>query len=350
MKGIHRREAPRELARRRRRGLSWLVCAGGHLSNPGIVVALGGNALSPAGEAGTIEEQFRHTRESLGAVIALARDGWRIAIVHGNGPQVGHELLRNELAKDHAPPLPLGVLVAGTEGWIGYMIQQSLQNALSEEGIERTVATLVTQVLVSRDDPALTKPEKPIGRVLDEATARRLAGELGWDIAEVRGGWRRVVASPRPLQIVEHVLIRTLVAEGHLVIAAGGGGTPVYRDPRTGLEGIDAVVDKDRAAAVLAHDIGASVLLILTDVEHVYSGYGTPAERPLRQLPAADAERMLAAGEFGAGSMGPKVEAALQFLREGGERALIARLDQGEMAVRGEAGTEIRPGATWTTG
>jgi carbamate kinase len=252
------------------------------MSAPAIVVALGGNALSPAGEEGTISEQFRHTRESMGAIVSLARDGWRIAIVHGNGPQVGHELVRNELAREVAPPLPLGVLVAGTEGWIGYMIQQSLQNALSRAEIRRSVATLVTQVLVSRDDPALTRPTKPIGRVMDEETARRLASELGWEVSEVRGGWRRVVPSPRPIRIVEHELISTLVAEGHLVIAAGGGGTPVYEHPDFGLDGVDAVVDKDRAAAVLASDIGASVLLILTDVENVYAGYGTPEERPLR--------------------------------------------------------------------
>jgi carbamate kinase len=314
------------------------------MSAPAIVVALGGNALSPAGEKGTISEQFRHTRESMGAIVSLARDGWRIAIVHGNGPQVGHELVRNELAREVAPPLPLGVLVAGTEGWIGYMVQQSLQNALSRAEIRRSVATLVTQVLVSRDDPALTRPTKPIGRVMDEETARRLASELGWEVSEVRGGWRRVVPSPRPIRIVEHELISTLVAEGHLVIAAGGGGTPVYEHPDFGLDGVDAVVDKDRAAAVLASDIGASVLLILTDVENVYAGYGTPEERPLHRIGVAEAERLLAAGEFAAGSMGPKVEAAIQFVRSGGKRAIIARLDQGEEAVAGTAGTEISDG------
>jgi carbamate kinase len=169
-----------------------------------------------------------------------------------------------------------------------------------------------------------------------------VAADLRWEIAEVRGGWRRVVASPRPLKIVEHQLIRTLVAEGHLVIAAGGGGAPVYLDPVAGLEGINAVVDKDRAAAVLASDIDASVLLILTDVECVYAGYGTPAERPLRSLTLEEADRMLESGELAAGSMGPKLEAAAQFVRAGGERAIIARLDQGEAAVAGEAGTEIR--------
>lgn len=307
-----------------------------------IVVALGGNALSPAGEEGTIREQFRHTRESLGAVVGLAADGWRIAIVHGNGPQVGQELLRNETARDVVPPLPLGVLVAATEGWIGYMIQQSLQNALARAGVQRRVATLVTQVLVDRDDPALRDPTKPIGPVLPREVAERLAAEQGWRVAEEKGGWRRVVGSPHPLEIVERELIRTLVAAGDLVIAAGGGGTPVYQDERLGLEGIDAVVDKDRAAAVLARDLGAEVLLILTDVDCVYRQYGTAAQVPLRRLTTEQAEELLRSDELGSGSMGPKVEAAVQFLRSGGLVALIARLDEGAAAVAGAAGTEIR--------
>ena len=307
-----------------------------------IVIALGGNALAPAGEEGTIAEQFRHTRESLAPVVELAREGWRIAIVHGNGPQVGNALIRQELARSAVPPLPLGVLVAATEGWIGYMIQQSLQNALRRAGVERTVATLVTQVLVDRADPALRDPSKPIGRTMEEGRARSLADELGWDIVPVQGGWRRVVGSPRPMQIVERETIRTLVAEGHLVIAAGGGGTPVYEDPELGLEGMDAVVDKDRAAAVLAHDIGADTLLILTDVPGVFTGFGTPEQRMHPRLEAAEAERLLQAGEFGTGSMAPKIEAALRFLSDGGERAIIARLDEGLDAVAGRAGTTIQ--------
>ncbi|HEX5726937.1 MAG TPA: carbamate kinase, partial [Longimicrobiaceae bacterium] len=222
-----------------------------------IVVALGGNALAQPGEEGTITQQFRHTRESLGAVVELAREGWRIAIVHGNGPQVGNELVRNEQSRHLVPPLPLGVLVAATEGWIGYMIQQSLQNALRRAGVDRQVVTLVTQVRVDPDDPELDRPSKPIGRTLDEETARELAREMGGDVAEVKGGWRRVVPSPIPRGIVERPMIRSLVAEGHLVVAAGGGGCPVYLDPRLGLEGVDAVVDKDRAAAILGRDIGA---------------------------------------------------------------------------------------------
>lgn len=311
------------------------------MSTRGIVVALGGNALAPAGEEGTITEQFRHTRESLGAVVELAAEGWRIAIVHGNGPQVGNALIKEERARSEVPPLPLGVLVAATEGWIGYMVQQSLQNALAVAGVERRVVTIVTQVLVDRDDPSLRQPSKPIGRTMSEETARALQAELGWDVMAVKGGWRRVVGSPRPVEIVERDMIRTLVDEGHLVIAAGGGGTPVYRDGTLGLEGVDAVVDKDRAAAVLGRDIGASVLVILTDVDAVYTGFGTPEQRALRRLTLSEAERLLASGELGTGSMAPKVEAAAQFVRNGGERAIIARLDQGREAVLGDAGTEV---------
>ena len=308
---------------------------------PTIVVALGGNALLPAGERGDIHDQFAHTRESLAPIVALAGAGWHIALVHGNGPQVGDELYRNEMARTALPPLPLGVLVAATAGWIGYMIQQSLQNALERATIRRRVVTIITQVLVDPDDPATHEPVKPIGRVLDEQTAATLARELGWKVAAAGAGWRRLVPSPRPRAIVERELIRRLVEHGTIVIAAGGGGTPVYHDPHLRLEGVDAVVDKDRAAEVLAREIDAEVLLILTDVDGVYRGWGTPQEQLLRRLTADEAESMLAAGELGKGSMGPKVEAAVAFLRGGGRAAFIGRLDQGLETVNGEAGTAI---------
>ena len=310
-----------------------------------IVLALGGNALAQPGEEGTITEQFRHTRESLGAVVELAREGWHIAIVHGNGPQVGNALVRNELARHVVPPLPLGVLVAATEGWIGYMIQQSLQNALARAGVERQVVTMVTQVLVDPADPEMQHPSKPVGRTMDEADARELAAELGGDVVATKGGWRRVVPSPRPTGIVERDMIRQLVAAGHLVIAAGGGGTPVYVDEKLGLEGVDAVVDKDRAAAILGRDIGAEVLVILTDVDCVYQDFGTPGQKALRRLTVSEAQALLTGSELGKESMAPKVEAAADFVRRGGRRAIIARLDQGSEAVAGRAGTEVVPDA-----
>lgn len=314
---------------------------GDRLPTRTIVLALGGNALAQPGEEGNITEQFRHARESLNAVVELARDGWQIAIVHGNGPQVGNALLRQEMARREVPPLPLGVLVAATEGWIGYMLQQSLQNALAAGGVDRQVVTLVTQVLVDPRDPTLRQPSKPIGRTMTEADARRLAAETGWDIAPTKGGWRRVVASPRPVAIVEREMIRSLVADGHLVIAAGGGGTPVYQHETLGLEGVDAVVDKDRAAAILGRDIGAEVLVILTDVDRVYVDFGGPDQRGIERLTLSTAQELLRSGELGSGSMAPKVEAAADFVRNGGRRAIIARLDQGREAVAGSAGTEI---------
>jgi carbamate kinase len=305
-----------------------------------IVVALGGNALQPEHEVGDIHQQFAHTRESLGAIVALAREGWRIALVHGNGPQIGDELLRNELARNELPPLPLGVLVAGTAGWIGYMIQQSLQNALGRAGIDRQVVTVISQVLVDPAD-ANAEPTKPIGRVIADADADELARETGWTVRRAGSGWRRVVPSPIPTAIIEAPIIRQLVEQGTIVICLGGGGTPVYSHPVLRLEGVDAVIDKDRAAAVLATGIDAEALLILTNVEGAYRGYGTPGQELLTTLPVADAERLLATGEFGVGSMGPKIEAAAAFIRGGGRTAYIARLDRGLEAVQGRAGTRL---------
>lgn len=309
--------------------------------NRTVVVAVGGNAIAPVGELGTIGEQFRHTRASLGAIVDLAAEGWRIAIVHGNGPQVGNELTRQEMAREVLPPLPLGVLVAGTQGWMGYMIQQSLQNALARAEVRRQVVTTVTQVRIDPADPALANPTKPVGRVLSDSDAQSLAASYGWQLRRTEDGWQRVVPSPQPVSIVECRMIQALVAGGHVVIAAGGGGTPVYRDENGSLEGVDAVVDKDRAAAILARDIQADTLLILTDVDRVYRRFGTPEAEPLNRLAVADAERMSQSGELGSGSMAPKVESAARFVREGGRRAIIARLDQGRDAVAGRAGTEI---------
>lgn len=305
------------------------------------VLALGGNALARADEPATIANQFRHARESVAPIVELARDGWHIAIVHGNGPQVGDELVRNELARGAVEPLPLGVLVAGTAGWIGYMLQQSLQNALARAGVDRPVATVVTQTLVDPADPALATPSKPIGHELPPDRAAALA-ERGVAVGrDGAGHWRRLAASPLPEGIVEAPLVLRLVREGVIVVAAGGGGPPVYRDPALGLEGIDAVVDKDLVAAILARALDAEVLMILTDVDAVYADWGTPAARPLRRLSLAEADALLASGDVAAGSMKPKVQAAAGFVRSGGARAVIARLSDGPAALRGETGTTI---------
>ena len=306
-----------------------------------IVVALGGNAVAPPGERPTIANQFRHTRDSLAPVVDLARAGWRVVLVHGNGPQVGDELERNERASDQLEPLPLGVLVAATAGWMGYMIQQSLQNALARAGVKRLVVTLITQTLCDAQDPDLRSPTKPIGHPLDAAGVARLRARGVPVTEEALGRWRRLAPSPRPIAVVEGDTVRHLVDAGHIVIACGGGGPPVYDDPRLRLEGIDAVVDKDRVAAILGRGIGAEVLLILTNVDAVYRAYGTPQQRAIRTMALAEAQALLAGGELGSGSMRPKVEAAAEFVRAGGRRAVIAALEAGLPALRGEAGTTI---------
>jgi carbamate kinase len=305
------------------------------------VVALGGNALAPSGEDSSIATQFRHTRESLVPIVDLALDGWGICVVHGNGPQVGDELLRNDLARGAAEPLPLGVLVAATAGWIGYMVQQSLENALLQSRSDRSVVTVITQVVVDPADPALRTPDKFIGHAVTPAQAERLR-EAGEPVrADGRGRLRRVVPSPRPRAIRELSSIRRLLARGSIVVCCGGGGVPVYLDPALGWEGVDAVVDKDLAAAVLARDLGAELLLILTDVDAVYAEWGTPSQRALPRLGAAEAERLDRLGAFGEGSMAPKVRAAIEFVRRTGGRAIITELSRGREAVRGEAGTTI---------
>jgi carbamate kinase len=308
---------------------------------PTAVLALGGNALARSGEPATVTNQFRRARESVAPIVDLARQGWRIVIVHGNGPQVGDELVRNEAARKAAEPLPLGVLVAGTAGWIGYMLQQSLQNALAAARVERDVVTLITQTLVDRYDPALSQPTKPIGHALSQHEATRLRDTgraVGKDGA---GQWRRMATSPVPLGVVEFPLIKRLLDLGTLVIAAGGGGPPVYHDPLLGLEGLDAVVDKDRVSSILASQLGADVLMILTNVDAVFEGWGTPEARPIRRMSVAQAEGMIAGGSLDAGGMKPKVEAAAAFVRRGGGRAIIARLSEGPAALRGETGTTI---------
>ena len=309
--------------------------------HPTAVIALGGNALAPSGESPTIYDQFRHTRESLAPIVELALAGWNVCVVHGNGPQVGDELMRNELARDEASPLPLGVLVAATAGWIGYMIQQSIDNALRRAGSPRRVASIVTQVLVDATDVALHNPTKFIGREVSRERTIELEAEGFVVKPDGSGRFRRVVGSPTPQAIHELETIRMLVSSGTIVIACGGGGVPVYMHPTLGLEGIDAVVDKDLAAAVLARDLGATMLLILTDVDAVYADWGTPQQRPLHHLSADEADRMDKAAAFGEGSMAPKIRAAIDFVRRTGGRAIITALECGRDAVHGEAGTTI---------
>lgn len=261
--------------------------------------------------------------------------------MHGNGPQVGDELLRNERARDALPELPLGVLVAATAGWIGYMVQQSLHNALEGAGVERRVVSLITQVRVDPDDPRTREPRKFIGRPLDPGVAEVLRREGIVVEEDDEGRLRRRVPSPEPLEVVEGPVVAGLVAAGEIVVAAGGGGIPAYREPVLGLEGVDAVVDKDLAAALLARQIGAGLLLILTDVEAVYRDYGTPGARPIRRMTTEEARRLAWEGQLGVGSMEPKVRAAVEFVERGGERAVIAALEDASRAASGAVGTTI---------
>lgn len=311
-----------------------------------VVVALGGNAISQQFEEGNIRQQFANTRRSLIGVIELIKRGYRVLITHGNGPQVGNALIRVEESRHLVPPLPLGVIVADTEGGMGYMIEQCLQNKMHDRGIKKPVATVVTQVLVDPDDPSIKEPTKFIGPFFKKEEVEELQKKRGWVLKEDPGrGWRRVVPSPIPIEIVEKDIIKLLVNNDIIVIAAGGGGIPVYIDPRNGwLEGIDAVIDKDLASAVLARDVGAEELMILTAVEKVALNFGKPDQVLLKEMTVSEAKKYMAEGHFPPGSMGPKIQAAINFLESGGERVIITSIEKSAEALEGNAGTVIVPG------
>lgn len=308
------------------------------------VVALGGNAITLPGVEDTIANQFKNTRRSLDGIIGLASQGYHLVVTHGNGPQVGNALLRIELARGKAPILPLGVLVADTEGGMGYMIEQSLQNRLHNEGIDRRVVTIITQMLVDANDPAIQNPTKYIGQFYTEEEAKIFQETRGWQMkADARRGWRRVVPSPKPTSAVPSEMIRTLVAEGVIVVAGGGGGIPVHIDENGNYEGIDAVIDKDYASAIIARDIGAGILSILTSVDMVSLNYGEPNQKDLGLCKLSEIKKYYYDGHFPAGSMGPKIAAAIEFLEGGGELVTITSFDNAYRAVNGEAGTRIIP-------
>ena len=312
------------------------------MSNRTAVVALGGNAISKPGLPDTIPNQFEHTREALMGVLELVRRDYRLVITHGNGPQVGNALLRVELSRGKAPILPLGIIVADTEGGMGYMIEQCFQNVLKDAKILRDVVSIVTQVVIDKNDSNLTNPTKFVGQFYSEEDAKRLAAESGWKVkADGNRGWRRVVGSPIPLEIINRASIKQLVESGVIVIAAGGGGVPVYREANGKCEGIDAVIDKDRASAVLARDIGAQELYILTSTDKVALNFNKPNQRDVDSMTVAEAESYAADGHFPPGSMGPKIEAALTFLKSGGERVVICALENLAQALDGKAGTHI---------
>ncbi len=307
-----------------------------------VVVALGGNAISREFEEGNIYQQFANTRRSLVGVAEMIEEGLDVVITHGNGPQVGNALIRVEESRQILPPIPLGVLVADTEGGMGYMIEQCLANLLHRKGVRRQLVTLITQVIVDRNDPSILNPTKFVGPFFKEEEVEKLRQNRGWIMKkDANRGWRRVVSSPTPLEIVEKEIIRELLHLDIVTIACGGGGVPVYVEDDGTLEGIDGVVDKDLASAVLALNIGAKELNILTAVDRVALAFGTSKQRDLEKITLSEARQYLDAGEFPAGSMGPKIRAAIQFLEGGGEEVLITSVERFSQARRGETGTRI---------
>lgn len=313
------------------------------MSTGTIVVALGGNALIEEGTDGTIDEQFENTRRSMEAIVGLVRQGYRVVLTHGNGPQAGVHLIRNEAAAGQVPPSPLNVIVADTQGSIGYMIQQSLHNALLAAGVKKDVVTVVTQCVVDPEDPSMGNPTKYVGPFFKEADLPACEAR-GWIVkADPGRGYRRVVASPAPIDVIEKATIMELLDSGKVVIAAGGGGVPVKRAADGSLSGVDAVIDKDRASALLASLLKADQFLILTGVEKVAINFKKPTMRTLDAMSAAEAAAYQAEGQFPKGSMGPKIEAAIDFIRRGGKSVVITSLAKAKEAVEGRAGTRITP-------
>jgi carbamate kinase len=308
------------------------------------VITLGGNAILPARGTGTFEEQLSITRATMEPIARLVKEGVTVVLSHGNGPIVGNILIRNEAVRDQIPPMPLDVCGADSEGGIGYMMQQALQNELRRLHLDRMVVTLVTQVVVDERDPAFRRPTKPIGPFYTQERARTLAREKGWTVVEDAGrGYRRVVPSPKPLEIVEIDAVRKLVGEGMIVIAAGGGGIPVSRQWDGALHGVEAVIDKDLASSLLGRLLGVEMLVIVTGVDKVALRFGKPEQRDLTAASASELERWLGEGHFPPGSMAPKIQASIEFVRNGGSSVVITSPEKVREALEGRAGTKILP-------
>ena len=308
-----------------------------------IVIALGGNAIKRAEEEGTAEQQLRNVKITCKHILEIIKRGYRVVITHGNGPQVGNLLIQQEEASKLVPPQPLDILGAMTQGQIGYMLQQTLINYLRGEKLSIPVATIITQVLVDKDDPDFNNPSKPVGPFYTRKEAEKLIEEKGYIIKKVKPGrkaYRRVVPSPDPIGIIEKDVIKMLVDAGFIVIASGGGGIPVI-DQNGQLRGVEAVIDKDLAGERLAEIVDADIFLILTDVEKVKLNFRKPNEKDLDKLTIAEAEKYLEEGHFLPGSMEPKVKACIRFLKAGGEKAIITSLDKAVEALEGKTGTHF---------
>tara|TARA_B100000965_G_scaffold398975_1_gene418003 strand:- start:1310 stop:2263 length:954 start_codon:yes stop_codon:yes gene_type:complete len=307
-----------------------------------VMIALGGNALSPKNEAGTIQQQFKHTRESLMAVLHFVKNDYNICISHGNGPQVGAEMMRNEISMKQIPPLPLNVLVANTQGAIGYMVQQSLQNALYSIKSKREVVSFISQMKIDKDDPSLDQPQKFIGKTFDQNKANELSNKYKWIIKEQeKNQWRRVVPSPDPLYIFNGKSIKHLVEFGTIVVAGGGGGIPAYNTSKGSLRGLDGVIDKDKTAALLGRIIKAEEYFIITDVDNIYLNYNKKNQTKIDKITASDLKEKLKEGHFGIGSMEPKIKSALYFLKYHGSKVVITSINKIKDAIKGKAGTQI---------
>ena len=311
--------------------------------NPTVIIALGGNAISPKEETGTIEQQFSHTRDSLAGLKHFLRQRYNICITHGNGPQIGAELVKNENSEELTPSLPLGILVANTQGAIGYMIQQSLQNLLYTEDSNREVVTFISQVKVDKNDPAISNPTKYIGKRYSAKEKEKLQQKFDWQLMEQeKGEWRRVVSSPTPLYIFNGKSIKHLVEFGTIVIAGGGGGIPAYNDLEGNLQGLDGVIDKDMSAALLGRVIRAEELFIITDVDYVYLNFDSDKKKKIRTATVEEMNEWVLSGEFGKGTMEPKIKAAIYFLSHHGKKVIITSIDNIKSAIEGKSGTIIR--------
>ena len=292
------------------------------------VIALGGNALLRGTQIGTIEEQEQNTYETLESMVYLIKEGYDLVISHGNGPQVGNILMRNDAGEQNynIPQMPLDMCVADSQGGIGYMIERMLRNVMKKHGVKRDVVSLITQVVVDKNDAGFLNPTKRVGKIYNKEQADLLSKEKKWEFREevkVKDGWRRVVPSPKPIRIINEKIIERLVKQGHIVIAAGGGGIPVYIDEKGDIRPSEAVIDKDLASSLLAARIGADELYILTDVPYIYLNYGQPDQKILEFLNKNDTEKHLKNGVFAEGSMAPKIRAAVSFIEQGGEKSII---------------------------
>jgi len=312
------------------------------MRNALALIAFGGNAILKEGERGTQEEQIRHTDEACELMAQIVQRGHDLVIVHGNGPQVGNFLIQTEEAINKVPPFSLDVCVAVSEGSMGYMLERSLRNQLRKRGLKKEVATLITQVMVDPRDPAFENPSKPIGPFFTAYRAAALKKEKKWPMMEDSGrGYRRVVASPIPQRIINIETIKTLVADGACVIAAGGGGIPAYYDAHENIKGVEAVIDKDYTSSLLAAELKADLFVILTNVDHVATHFGKKTQRNLTRVKLKELKRYYDRGHFPPGSMGPKIQAAINYIEKGGKEVVITSARELLRALRGKSGTHI---------